>query len=229
MAVDEALLESAGRRGQPCLRFYQWSEPSLSLGYFQRVTDRGQHAASAHARLVRRATGGGAIVHHWELTYSYTVPARSRSQVETQRYYRVFHEAARRLLRERGVPAKLHPDPGPTTGDEPFLCFFRRTAGDLVAGGHKLLGSAQRRSRDALLQHGSLLLKASALAPELPGALELGATLPDVRELAETWQRHVAHLLDVRFFSHGLTDEETDRAKFWAAAKFDDPTWTLRR
>jgi lipoate-protein ligase A len=100
----------------------------------------------------------------------------------------------------------------------------------LVSGGYKLLGSAQRRSRKALLQHGSLLLRASPLAPELPGMSELGrAACPDARELAEAWHTLLAAALDVRFFSSGLTAEEEDRARYWEGAKFADPRWTARR
>ncbi len=70
MAVDEALLESAVAGGLPVFRLYQWSEPTLSLGYFQAVADRQQHPASHGCPLVRRRSGGGAILHAHELTYA---------------------------------------------------------------------------------------------------------------------------------------------------------------
>src|SRR5690242_18095105 len=81
MAIDEALLESAAGGGPLTLRFYQWSEPTLSLGYFQRYEDRSLHPASLDCPIVRRPTGGGAILHDKELTYSLALPgklARSR-------------------------------------------------------------------------------------------------------------------------------------------------------
>ena len=74
MAVDEALLETAASLGVPTLRFYQWQEPTMSLGYFQEYADRLRHAASAGCPTVRRASGGGAIMHDRELTYSLAVP-----------------------------------------------------------------------------------------------------------------------------------------------------------
>src|SRR6185295_18138238 len=74
MAVDEALLETAATTGQATLRFYQWQEPTLSLGYFQSVADRQQHAASLDCPVVRRASGGGAILPDRELTYSVALP-----------------------------------------------------------------------------------------------------------------------------------------------------------
>ncbi len=77
MAVDEALLMDAVENGVATLRFYQWSEPTLSLGYFQRYSDREQHAASRKCAVVRRQSGGGAILHDRELTYSLMLPAGS--------------------------------------------------------------------------------------------------------------------------------------------------------
>src|SRR5262245_57717493 len=74
MAVDEVLLTAAAASGQATLRFYTWNEPTLSLGYFQAAADRQQHAASLACTLVRRASGGGAILHDRELTYSVALP-----------------------------------------------------------------------------------------------------------------------------------------------------------
>ena len=75
MAVDEVLLEAAAADGQCTLRFYRWEEPTLSLGYFQTYADRWQHEPSRDAAVVRRTSGGGAILHDAELTYSFAVPA----------------------------------------------------------------------------------------------------------------------------------------------------------
>src|SRR5437868_3979467 len=74
MAVDEALLETAANTNQATLRLYQWRQPTLSLGYFQLAADRAQHAASAACLLIRRPSGGGAILHDRELTYSIALP-----------------------------------------------------------------------------------------------------------------------------------------------------------
>ena len=82
MAVDHALLETAAETGAITLRFYEWTPATLSLGYFQPVADRLQHAASAACPIVRRSTGGGAIVHDQELTYSLVAPVSSRFGAE---------------------------------------------------------------------------------------------------------------------------------------------------
>src|SRR5689334_21696416 len=77
MAIDDALLESAAEAGVATLRLYQWSEPTLSLGYFQAAAERKTHQPSLTCALVRRASGGGAILHDRELTYSLALPEKS--------------------------------------------------------------------------------------------------------------------------------------------------------
>lgn len=178
MAVDEGLLEQAAGAGLAALRFYQWCEPTLSLGYFQRYDDRRQHAASAQAAVVRRLSGGGALVHDRELTYSLCLPASHPLAGQSPRLYGVVHAALIDVLGELGVQARLYRDQAPAAEpaapDEPFLCFARRTAADVVlvhpAGGDagKIVGSAQRRRRGAVLQHGAVLMAPSSAAPELP-------------------------------------------------------------
>ena len=76
MAADELLLEQASDTGQASLRIYSWSEPTLSLGYFQSHADRQTHAPSRDCRLVRRRSGGGAILHEHEITYALAIPSK---------------------------------------------------------------------------------------------------------------------------------------------------------
>ena len=189
MAVDEALLTEAATEGLATLRFYEWSEPTLSLGYFQKYADRAQHPASASAAVVRRQSGGGAILHDHELTYSLALPRKHSLVLDAQRLYMTVHEVIATVLRNT-LPQVHSPrslrfaeqvevDKKKT---EPFLCFQRRSAGDLVfiaklsnqvADNHKIVGSAQRRSRGAVLQHGSILLWRSEFGPELAGLGDL--------------------------------------------------------
>jgi lipoyl(octanoyl) transferase len=171
MALDEALLRSALERRVASLRFYTWSEPTLSLGYFQKHADRRPGVA-----WVRRPTGGDAILHHHELTYALALPAGPPWHTSESWLCR-FHHAVGAALRRFGVEAGAV-----ACGEEqrlgPFLCFQHQTPADLRIGGHKVAGSAQRRLHGAMLQHGSILLSQSPHAPELPGIAELsGVTL----------------------------------------------------
>src|SRR6185369_7453569 len=93
MAVDEVLLLDAAENGTAALRFYSWSEPTLSLGYFQRYSDREQHAASRACAIVRRQTGGGAILHDRELTYSLVLPEPHPFAKRSPQLYTTVHQA----------------------------------------------------------------------------------------------------------------------------------------
>jgi lipoate-protein ligase A len=176
MACDEALLRSALDRGVASLRFYTWSEPTLSLGYFQSHAERLADPLLASVAYVRRATGGAAILHHRELTYSLALPAGTPWHTEESWLCR-FHHAVAAALKGFGVESR-----GVVCGEEkklgPYLCFLHQTPGDLVVAGHKVVGSAQRRPHGATMQHGSILLRQSPHAPDLPGIADLsGANL----------------------------------------------------
>jgi lipoate-protein ligase A len=232
MAVDEVLLEQAAAGAPPCLRFYRWSEPTLSLGYFQSARERTAHAESQHVPLVRRSTGGGAILHHHELTYSWSCPAGPASASSSLAFYRAFHETVRDLLRPLGLSAQLASPTPPASSDrasEPFLCFLRRADGDLLVGPHKILGSAQRRRQGALLQHGSLLLQTSPQAPQLIGLEELGAGRIDWEAWTRGWVESLATRLGVTFAGSTLSEQEKYRASRVEAEKFNTDRWNAKR
>jgi lipoate-protein ligase A len=233
MAVDEALLESAAERGIATLRLYRWSEPTLSLGYFQRAADREQHSASRACPLVRRASGGGAIVHDRELTYSLAIPQLDvRARAATELY-----EAVHGILIDGLASFSLAAEAfrGAGAADEqnsmagPFLCFQRRAEGDIVLAGAKIVGSAQRRRRGAVLQHGSILLSQSPFAPELPGLKELGAPLLDEGAFAARWLELLCERLSWSLEPARLTAEESSRALELADGRFQVDSYSYRR
>lgn len=176
MALDETLLRSALDRRVASLRCYTWAEPTLSLGYFQKHTERLPGVA-----WVRRPTGGDAILHHHELTYCLALPAGPPWHTAESwlcRFHRVVAEAMRKL----GVETQAV-ECGQEQRLGPFLCFQHQTPADLRIAGHKVVGSAQRRPHGAMMQHGSILLRTSPHAPAVPGIAELsGVTieLPDL-------------------------------------------------
>lgn len=236
MALDEALLESA-EPGQLCLRFYDWSPATLSLGYFQGIAEREAHEASRPCPVVRRASGGGAILHDQELTYSIVVPRGSRVELDHRWLYDLMHESLLRTLRSfsidvsscRSAVAACDTPPGDVRGAQSFLCFQRHCSGDLLLGDHKVVGSAQRRSQTAVLQHGSILLRCSPYAPELPGIEELAGVSLDPSELVDRW-------LDLLHCEAGweiregqVSEREREVAYRKVKEKFGSPDWTLRR
>lgn len=177
MARDEAMLEAAAD-GKPGARLYRWSEPTLSLGYFQR--ERPAEPRWASLPSVRRLSGGGAILHDREWTYAVALPPTHRAVRRPTELYDRVHDLIRGAFAAIGVPLRRR-GTSPDEGDEPFLCFERGDERDLVVSSPdvgddrvtKIVGSAQRRRRGAVLQHGSVLVGRSPYASELPGVVDL--------------------------------------------------------
>jgi lipoate-protein ligase A len=230
MAVDEVLLLSASRTG-PTLRLYQWEEPTLSLGYFQSAAESSVHEASAGCPIVRRSTGGGAILHHHELTYSLVTPAGPQDKAAFQPLYYAFHETLVEALAELNIVAALFVDQPlqPISQAEPFFCFQRRAAGDVLLAMSKICGSAQRRRKEALLQHGSVLLRRSPFAPGLPGIADLAAVSLTVEKLAEIWLPRLEKRLDLHFRPGILSRSERSLAERLKVDRFGADSWSLRR
>jgi lipoate-protein ligase A len=230
MAVDEVLLDWSAEMGRCAWRFYQWEEPTLSLGYFQPEADRRSHHASARCPVVRRLTGGGAILHDNELTYSVVVPAGHPLGQARDRLYEAVHGSLIEVLSGRQLTAALRGQGAPSSAaDEPFLCFARRTPGDVLMAGVKIAGSAQRRRRGAVLQHGSVLLGLSEAAPEIcppPGMCQ--ATLSP-GQLAEAWLPVLARRLGFQFQPQGLCEPERRRAEQLVRDRYAREDWTVGR
>jgi len=230
MAVDEALLERAAAGCGWCWRFYRWVEPTLSLGRFQRYEDRRRHPASLSCPAVRRASGGGAIVHDAEITYSLVVPADHPLAVRRTALYELVHAALIDVLRSGGIAAEVCRE-GSSVRDfgQPFLCFQRRTPGDVLVGTAKVAGSAQRRKRGAVLQHGSLLLGRSPAAPELAGLSELSALPTSEERLIHGWLDRLSECLGASWQIEPLTVPERDLAARLAETKYASAWWNLGR
>jgi lipoate-protein ligase A len=162
MARDEALLRRVGiHESPPTLRLYQWDPPTISLGYFQPIAQYDSlDPPAGNLPVVRRLTGGGAILHDLELTYSLILPVdHALLEGGANRLYEMVHDAVIVCLRAFQVGAARDGETdgsGPTRG--PFFCFDRRHSLDVLLGSDKIAGSAQRRTRQSILQHGSIIL-----------------------------------------------------------------------
>jgi lipoate-protein ligase A len=164
MARDEALArrvaeatEAGGNTLPAFLRFYAWARPTLSFGRNEPARDRFDPTAlqAAGVDVVRRPTGGRAVLHHREVTYAVAVPARALGGPRDT--YRRINEALARGLATLGAEVGLARD-HPAAGLDAGPCFDLPAGGEVVARGRKLVGSAQARLGGALLQHGSILL-----------------------------------------------------------------------
>ncbi|WP_339735892.1 biotin/lipoate A/B protein ligase family protein [uncultured Gimesia sp.] len=233
MAVDEALLESAAENGLCSLRWYRWDQPTISLGYFQNNETKDQNETWKGLPRVRRLSGGGAILHHHELTYSFAVPANHPLSQSPPDLYLTIHQPLIDVLAThdlqvafRGVSFKAE--------SEPFLCFGRGDERDLVYQGNKVLGSAQRRRRGAIVQHGSLLLLTSKYASHFPGLLnQLEQTSlyqeDFLSQLAKEFSQAIAQAIKLPLESQKLTDEELGQARQLEKEKYSREFWTSRK
>ena len=211
MAVDEALLETAISADVATLRWYQWCEPTISLGYFQKSADFNSDAVLSQLPLVRRLSGGGAILHDDELTYSISLPASQKLFQLPHHLYDIVHQGALRGLRHLGFPVTFREKMMKQT-IEPLMCFQRHDTHDIVLNGHKVLGSAQRRRRGAIMQHGSLIRRASASARQIPGLADLSdVTIPE--ELAGILSMQVAEGIAESLTVDTMTNIEIEMAK----------------
>ena len=183
MALDEALMRASQRTGNAYFRLYGWDSPTLSLGRNQRA--RGFYDLDASRKLgvgfVRRPTGGRALLHNREITYSVAMPAGSSAEASAA--YAFINEVLLEGLRRLGVAATRATG---TTHEPPGLrpCFDTPSAHEIVLDDRKLIGSAQWRHRDTLLQHGSILVRDDqgmipGLMKQPLGAAAAAATLAD--------------------------------------------------
>lgn len=235
MAMDQAIAEAAseqslkGATSAPTLRLYDWAEPTLSLGYFQKAAESEPRFATTTR--VRRSTGGGAIVHDRELTYSLVISTPLAERGARSDLYAGVHQAIADALAEHGFSVRpYHLDPqSDWPAEKDFLCFRRRTDDDLVTSGYKVVGSAQRRHRGAILQHGSILLETSPFAPELPGLWNLSSNRITFEWLADSFARKVSTFLDCELEPAETTSWEQQRAQLIEQSRFDSEDWFHRR
>jgi lipoyl(octanoyl) transferase len=226
MAADETLLDSA-TLGHASLRFYGWSEPTLSLGYFQPHTVRERDPRLASLPFVRRPTGGDAIVHHFELTYALALPAGSPWHGGEPWLIRM-HRITLTALGSQGVAASLHE--GSVMPPAPdVLCFNEPTRSDVMLAGSKIVGSAQRRRKGALLQHGSILLATSPFAPQLPGIREASGQSVDRGSLERAILDGLSRKERWTIIPGDWTDGEKTRIEELMQTRYTQEGWNRKR
>ncbi len=246
MAVDEVLLDGvAAGTAPPTLRFYAWTPPCLSLGYFQPfdVVDV-DGCRALGVEVVRRPTGGRAILHDRELTYSVALPASvlGHDGGVLPSYYRL-SLALQDGLRRLGVPATLAPESASSSAGHGPVCFDRPSAHEILLRGRKLVGSAQMRRGGGLLQHGSILIEpridkllaclrrtdregSRGLEEGVAGLAELGVT--DLGPIASAVGAAFAGGFGVRLVEAPLRPEEEEAARALARSKYQSARWTER-
>ncbi len=225
MAADEALLVSTDPR--PALRFYTWEPEALSLGYFQRIAD--VPAARIAPAVVRRMTGGGAIHHANELTFSIAAPLDHPLYRGTLREsYAHVHAVLSGVLAELGIAAELRASRALRSDRaDTGMCFHHSTPLDLAWDERKGVGSAQRRRAGRVLHHGSIKLRTAALEP---GVATVATAAPDLghEELARRIAIAFARTFAIELVPGELDDAEREHADA-RRAWFGAPEFVHRR
>jgi lipoate-protein ligase A len=253
MAVDEAILDAVGQRAAPpTLRLYAWVPPCLSLGFAQPSTDVDLLALENRGwQLVRRPTGGRAILHTDELTYSVIAPLdEPRVAGGILESYRRLAQALLHALVQLGLPAQAEKEYPPADSAQSGgpVCFEVPSNYEITVAGKKLVGSAQARRKNAVLQHGSLPLAgdltritqalvypdqaarekaARRLLERATNAAMLGHCL-GWEEAAGAFQQAFQTVLGLDFQEELLTNDETRRAEQLVGEKYGHPSWTFR-
>ena len=258
MAVDEAILlaHSAGKV-LPTLRFYGWQPAAVSIGYFQRAMSEIDldQCKERNIDVVRRLTGGRAVLHDAELTYSIVVQEEYPLIPKTiTASYRYFSKALLAGLEALGITAQMTV-PVAAYGQRKkqpasAACFDAPAHFEVTVGGRKLVGSAQVRKKGVILQHGSVLLRFSAEQfvelLQLPTAEKRAQTakmlksratsIEEVLGRSVTWQevyRSMANAfesaLGIKLVNAELTEEEQKVSKELASTKYSQDCWNRLR
>ena len=240
MALDDALLARARRENEAVFRVYSWAEPTLSFGRNQTAVGAydARRARDQGVAVVRRPTGGRALLHHREVTYSVTAPLGNGSSLRESymRINRLLVDGLRRL----GVAVEVAVPQERAIAPSAAACFERPAAGELVVAGRKLVGSAQWRDEGAMLQHGSILvnddqamvarLATSPIASPIPAATLSDALgrCPSAEEVAGVMFDAVRSL---ECFTAGELelDPTTKNEMTRALDRYRDDRWTWRR
>ena len=240
MAVDDALLQAciAGAVGFPCVRFYAWEPPTLSLGMHQDVAVAADAAALRRmgVDLVRRLTGGRAVLHDRELTYAVIAPSRHGPLAgSVMAAYRRISEALVDGLARLGLDAELSAgEAGGGPGDA-SPCFTRLSPCEVHVDGIKVIGSVQLQRGGCLLQHGSIPLRGDpARLARATGGAETGPLkgLEDLLdrelplpELVEALAAGFAARLDAEVIPGSLTPAEEASARHLSRTRYASREW----
>lgn len=242
MAVDEAIFEavSAGS-SPPTVRFYTWSPPAVSVGYFQDSLREVDVSACREMGIdiVRRLTGGRAVLHDKELTYSVICPDDDPQFPDNiLGTYKIISSSLVKGLNSLGLDASLTPLVKKRGGIGPSACFTSPSHYEITISGNKLVGSAQRRGDGVFLQHGSILMEfdRERLKAVLPGSGELTG-ITSVREhlaidSAGVLLSLVAGLengLGINFSEGKLTEEEMALTDRYRKERYSRWEWNFKR
>jgi len=251
MAIDEAIFrEIINNKKQPTIRFYGWQPAAVSIGYFQDPQSElnVKQCSKTGIEIVRRLTGGKAVFHNDEITYSVTAGEGEKSfPVDILGTYKVISDCLIQGLSNLGIKANLAIGcRGKNDNELKSCCFSVPSRNELLVAGRKICGSAQMRSHGAFLQHGSLLLTfdpVKALSVILPSSNseylaklrnsvasinEVTATPIETSDICHALKKGFAKVLGIEIVEEPLTPTEI-KLKNELIEKYKDLNWKAKR
>ncbi len=242
MAADEALARRSEETNSVLMRLYGWQPHTVSLGCFQKIDDFSRASFLAHWPVVRRPSGGGAIIHGTDITYGLAVPSSHKWSKRTEDLYSAVHGALVQELNDRDLKARMV-EVVRREQEQNFYCFNRRAFGDLVVehpiassdcGNCKILGSAQRRLSGVVLQHGTLLLHRN---PQMQGEGShpglgdfLQSKAGSVSDVIEGWLQRLADQLGSQLIQEqGFSYTKDNEGIMRRTNRYETAAWLNRR
>ena len=244
MALDEAISETVREKiSPPTLRLYEWDRPALSIGYFQKCSDIDlEYCDAKDYPVVRRPTGGRAILHDSELTYSFSsskdAPLFHGGLLEN---YTVISSALLHALKLTGIEASASFKRKRSNGHRNPSCFKTISFGEITVKNKKVIGSAQKRYKDGFLQHGSIVFDLNTKelcavlkgnnSREFDGIGALRNSRPDIsiNEFRLTLKKAFENEFNVKLISDQPSRHELSLAKELEANKYSTKEWNYKR
>ena len=241
MAVDEAMLLSQKKQPNPTLRFYTWSSPAFSFGYFQDIASEVdvEMCRADGIELVKRMTGGGTVVHGWDLTYTLILP-RHAGEKSISEAYQCIGQSLVTAFKKLGIPAECHAASINTSQTTQNICLTNPADYDVMYEEKKLAGVSVRRNRNGMMFQGYIsldMLPASILArvsrdPEVQQILIEKSTAINtegrsiskdalIEAISETFN------IGITFQSGKLSSAERVQAEILAETKYTTATWNF--
>ena len=245
MAIDEAILLAQKAQPQPTLRFYDWTQPAFSFGYFQDIAEEVDVAAcrAAGIELVKRMTGGGTVVHGWELTWTLILPRAARSaasgEMSVPVAYQRIGECLVAAMTQLGIPAQRYVNA--VDADAPNICLTKPAQHDVMLNGKKVAGVSVRRNRNGLLFQGyiSVAMPPATVLARISKHTEVGQLVREksttihaagyaitrdalIQAIYETFH------IGITFLSGELSPTERAQAAVLAKTKYAAAAWNFR-
>jgi len=252
MAFDECLINWHSKGIiPPTLRFYGWSQPSLSVGYFQNVTRSIDfEALQRHqCQFVRRLTGGSAVLHDNELTYSLVISENDPDiPMSVQKAYQILTRGVLEGYQNLGIPAEFEQLNRNSKNDRTAICFEKTAIYELVVNGKKLSGNAQTRKKGVLMQHGSIPItmdikllfhlfqfpsekarerKQHSFSSKALTINQLTDQVYQYERLVKPFKDGFEKGLKIKFHPLQLTDSQYQEVAYLAKEKYESPAWNI--